>query len=45
MSEAVIDESGGGRYPFREIEKKWQARWAEAKVHKACHFFSISRNG
>lgn len=35
MSEAVIDESGGGRYPFREIEKKWQARWAEAKVHKA----------
>jgi len=34
MSEAVIDESGG-RYPFREIEKKWQARWADAKVHKA----------
>ena len=30
-----MDESGGGRYPFREIEKKWQGRWADAKVHKA----------
>lgn len=21
------------RYPFRDIERKWQARWVEAKVH------------
>ena len=34
MSEENV-EDGGGRYPFREIEKKWQARWEAAKVHRA----------
>jgi leucyl-tRNA synthetase len=23
-----------GRYPFRDIEKKWQARWSDADVYK-----------
>ena len=24
----------GGRYPFREIEKRWQRRWQEADVYR-----------
>lgn len=27
------DDSNSGRYPFRDIERKWKARWDEADVH------------
>ncbi len=33
MSDETVEESG--RYPFREIEKTWQVRWADASVHRA----------
>ena len=27
-------ESEDGRYPFRDVEKKWQARWLNADIYK-----------